>query len=68
MTQIHQSGDQVNIEERAADEIRQQHAAEVKVYNPAFDVTPNELVTGIITEHGIASSPGQLAQMLATNL
>ncbi|HDR3335972.1 TPA: S-methyl-5-thioribose-1-phosphate isomerase, partial [Bacillus anthracis] len=23
------------------------------VYNPAFDVTPNELITGIITEKGI---------------
>lgn len=61
------SGDQVSIEERAADEIRQQHAAKVHVYNPAFDVTPNKLVTGIITEHGIARSPGQLAEMLADN-
>ena len=25
----------------------------VKVYNPAFDVTPHELITGIITEHGL---------------
>jgi methylthioribose-1-phosphate isomerase len=29
----------------------------VQVYNPAFDVTPNELVTGIITEQGIHSAP-----------
>lgn len=27
----------------------------VKVFNPAFDVTPNELITGIITEKGILS-------------
>ncbi len=27
------------------------------VWNPAFDVTPNELVTGIITERGIARAP-----------
>jgi len=29
----------------------------VKVYNPAFDVTPNELIAGIITEKGIARAP-----------
>jgi len=27
------------------------------VYNPAFDVTPSELITAIITEHGIIHSP-----------
>jgi methylthioribose-1-phosphate isomerase len=30
---------------------------EMKVHNPAFDVTPHELVTGLITEKGIISSP-----------
>lgn len=29
----------------------------IKVYNPAFDVTPNELITGIITEIGILKKP-----------
>ncbi|MBQ6969990.1 MAG: S-methyl-5-thioribose-1-phosphate isomerase [Synergistaceae bacterium] len=29
----------------------------VKVYNPAFDVTDNELITGIVTEFGIARPP-----------
>jgi methylthioribose-1-phosphate isomerase len=29
----------------------------VEVYNPAFDVTPAELVTAIITERGIARAP-----------
>jgi methylthioribose-1-phosphate isomerase len=29
----------------------------VDVYNPAFDVTPHELITGIITEKGIARPP-----------
>ena len=29
----------------------------VKVLNPAFDVTPAELVTGIITEKGIVTAP-----------
>lgn len=28
----------------------------VRVYNPAFDVTPNELITGIITEGGLHRS------------
>jgi len=59
------SGDEVVIEERAADEIRQQHAARVNVYNPAFDVTPNHLVSGIITEHGIAHDNIQLRKLLA---
>lgn len=30
---------------------------EAAVYNPAFDVTPNELVTGIITEKGVLYPP-----------
>lgn len=29
----------------------------VKVYNPAFDVTPNELIAGFITEQGIIKPP-----------
>ena len=29
----------------------------VRVYNPAFDVTPNELIAGIITEHGMHRPP-----------
>ena len=29
----------------------------VSVFNPAFDVTPNEFVTAIITERGIATTP-----------
>jgi S-methyl-5-thioribose-1-phosphate isomerase len=27
----------------------------VKVYNPAFDVTDHELITGIVTEEGVHS-------------
>ncbi len=33
----------------------------VEFYNPAFDVTPAELITGIITEHGVFA-PGELKQ------
>lgn len=52
------SGDQIPIEERAPEEItqgfgRQTAPAEVNVYNPAFDVTPAELITAIITERGL---------------
>ena len=35
----------------------------VRVLNPAFDVTPSELVTAIVTERGIARQP--LARTLA---
>ena len=32
-------------------------AGGVRIYNPAFDVTPNELIAGIITEQGILWPP-----------
>ena len=53
-----ESGDQIPIEERKSEEIthgfgKQTAPAEVRVYNPAFDVTPAELIRGIITEHGV---------------
>ena len=57
------SGDEIPIEERKPEEVtemwyQQRMAPEgVKVYNPAFDVTDNELITGIVTEYGIARAP-----------
>ncbi len=52
------TGADIPIEERHPDEVI--HIAGVRiapegvnVYNPAFDVTPNELITAIITEKGI---------------
>jgi methylthioribose-1-phosphate isomerase len=57
------TGAEVTIEERHADEVLGDRAARVRVRNPAFDVTPAELVTGIISEHGIARPP--LADRLA---
>ncbi|WP_025701264.1 S-methyl-5-thioribose-1-phosphate isomerase [Paenibacillus forsythiae] len=56
------SGDAIPIEEREAGEITNGfgvHTAppEVKVFNPAFDVTPNELISAIITEQGIVRQP-----------
>jgi methylthioribose-1-phosphate isomerase len=31
----------------------------VRVFNPAFDVTPPELISGIITEKGVFQPPFQ---------
>ena len=52
------SGAGIPIEERAAKEIthgfgRQTVPNGVTVWNPAFDVTPAELITAIICEHGV---------------
>ena len=56
------SGKDIPIEERSVEEVkgfRDYHwAAEgVKIRNPAFDVTPAELVTGLITERGVVLQP-----------
>ncbi|HEY2826517.1 MAG TPA: S-methyl-5-thioribose-1-phosphate isomerase [Pirellulales bacterium] len=54
----HASGEQIPIEQRAAEEIthgfgRQTAPCGVNVYNPAFDVTPARLIRGIICEYGV---------------
>lgn len=56
------TGKEIPIEERDPSEIingfgKQTAPTDIKVFNPAFDVTPNELITGIITEKGIARAP-----------
>ena len=58
------SGTHVQIEERPAEEVRQSHAAKVNAFNPAFDVTPADLVTAIITERGIAYDADALGQLV----
>ena len=55
-------GDDIPIEERPSEEVtgyrENQWASEgVKVRNPAFDITPADLVTGLITEKGIIYNP-----------
>ena len=55
------TGRDVVIELRSADEVRRNDAADVAVYNPAFDVTPADLVTAIITDRGIARAPLELS-------
>ena len=52
------TGDKIPIEERDEDEILQPFGfqstpASARGYNPAFDVTPAQLITAIITERGI---------------
>ncbi|MBL8177825.1 MAG: S-methyl-5-thioribose-1-phosphate isomerase [Bryobacterales bacterium] len=55
-------GEQIPIEERPAAEVTHVFGVAVApegigVENPAFDVTPNRYVTGIITEKGVATAP-----------
>lgn len=52
----------IEIEERSPSELKyfgdeQIAPLEVKVYNPAFDATPMENISAIITEHGILYQP-----------
>ncbi|KPK29646.1 MAG: methylthioribose-1-phosphate isomerase [Betaproteobacteria bacterium SG8_40] len=72
---------EIPIEERSADEIRYVHglddkgkaarieigARDMKVANPGFDVTPPELVTGIITELGICAATREGLASIRTN-
>jgi methylthioribose-1-phosphate isomerase len=58
------NGDAIPIEERSPDEVTgfgaQRWAPQgVKVRNPAFDVTPAELVSGLITEKGVVHQPNE---------
>jgi methylthioribose-1-phosphate isomerase len=56
------TGAEIPIEERSGIEVRELKGvstapADVKVFNPAFDVTPGELITGIITDYGVIEKP-----------
>lgn len=56
------TGGEIPIEERSPEEITngfgKRTAPEgIKVYNPAFDITPYELITAIVTERGIIEQP-----------
>ena len=55
-------GTAIPIEERKADEVLFVRGVRIappgtEVRNPAFDVTPAELITGIVTEEGVVSAP-----------
>jgi methylthioribose-1-phosphate isomerase len=56
------TGREIVIEQRAPDEVTRWGAKQtappgVCVYNPAFDVTPAELVSAIVTDHGVYRPP-----------
>ena len=56
------SPDEVAIEERSVDEVvrvgkKRVAPRGVRIFNPAFDITPPELITGIITEKGVFRPP-----------
>ena len=59
------TGAEIKIEQRPAEEVTEMWYKErmapegVKVFNPAFDVTDNELITAIVTEYGVARAPFQ---------
>ncbi len=56
-----QDGSGIPIEQRSASEVAPDAIAGVDVLNPAFDVTPASLITGIITERGVFA-PGELRE------
>jgi len=58
------SGAEIPIEQRDPKEVSQIFGKQIapkgmKVYNPAFDVTPQELIAAIITEKGVIRPPYQ---------
>ena len=63
------SGMQIPIEERSPDEVTcgfgtRTAPEDVKVYSPAFDVTPHQLISGIVTEKRIAKPPFRLDSLV----
>ena len=68
------TGEEIPIEERDGREITHIGANQlgpegVDVHNPAFDVTPNDLITAIITDKGVARAPYvvSLRELAGTN-
>ena len=56
------SGDEIPIEQRSVDEVTSLNNKRIapegaNAAHPAFDITPNDLITAIITDKGIAKSP-----------
>jgi methylthioribose-1-phosphate isomerase len=64
-------GSKIPIEQRSSREVthiagKQMTPDGVKIENPAFDVTPNQYITAIITERGVAKAPyGESLKTLA---
>lgn len=60
------TGDGIVIEERSPKEVTELWGQVVapqgmRAYNPAFDVTPGELISGIVTEVGVARTPFEVS-------
>ena len=57
------TGKDIKIEQRKPEEVTEMWYKErmapenINVFNPAFDVTDSDLITGIVTEYGIARPP-----------
>lgn len=56
------SGEEIPVEERGSQEVTHLMEspiapAQVKVLNPAFDITPHSYISAIITEKGVAKAP-----------
>ncbi len=69
-----ESGSLIPIEERNPEEIRRGFGKQtapdgIDVYNPAFDVTPSELITGVVTENGVISpvTPEMITEVVGKN-
>jgi len=58
------SGGEIPIEKRCESEVKKVNGKyitvkDIKAENPAFDVTPGKLITGIITEKGVIKNPNK---------
>ena len=56
------SGNEIPIEERRAEEVTRFGGAQtapegIDVRNPAFDITPHQYITAIVTEKGVVREP-----------
>ncbi len=63
------TGESIPIEERSAEELTHIEGVSIgpdgcAVYNPAFDVTPGELISAIITEAGVFTAPYSFSRQL----
>jgi methylthioribose-1-phosphate isomerase len=66
-------GSGIVIEERKAEEVLEVRGVRIapvgtQVRNPAFDVTPAELITGIVTEEGVIRAPYEAGLRAATEM
>jgi methylthioribose-1-phosphate isomerase len=62
------NGGRITIEERSPDEIRRGFGSETapegaRIHNPAFDVTPAELISAIVSDRGIHRAPYDFRQL-----